>query len=68
MQKGKKCQKGCLREINCGLNFIFQCIGFHVLLKLMLGLKKYLLVFAGLLANHLFNFIFLFIAMANRQR
>jgi hypothetical protein len=42
--------------------FFFQYIGLHVILKLILGLEKYCFVWAGPLANHPFNFNFIFLS------
>ncbi len=41
---------------------LFQRIGLQVLLKLRLGLKSIFLVWTGPLANHLFNFNFIFLS------
>jgi hypothetical protein len=40
----------------------FLCTGLHVFLKLMVALKSTDLLCAGLLANHLFNFTFIFLS------
>jgi hypothetical protein len=45
-----------------GTKFLSYCIGLHVLLKLILGLKWTGLVCAGLLANHLFNLKLIFLS------
>jgi hypothetical protein len=42
--------------------FFFQCTGLHFFLKLMEALKSTGLLCAGLLANHLFNFTFIFLS------
>ncbi len=44
------------------LMVFFQCICLDVLLKLIEGLKKYWLVWAGPLANHLLNFNLIFLS------